>query len=101
MTMVANNYSAEWMNEPQVAELMPCTENEFHELLGRPGDFALNMESSVQQSRKVGSLTTRYNSDYRGPLDPPAEWPTYRNQPRSPRNHRRSRSTQRHLPSRR
>ena len=75
------DYSAEWMSEPQVIDLMPGTENEFYELLGLPGDFALNIESTVQQSWTIDDLRDDYVPGARGPLNPPPEWPTYRTNP--------------------
>jgi len=42
---------------------------------------ASNMSFTEQAGWKIGSLTTRYSSESRGPLTPPSSWPQYRLNP--------------------
>ena len=76
----SRDYSADWMDEPPVAAVMPGAADEFWRLLGEATERASNIQTTFYAGWKIGSLSTRYGRE-RGPLNPPASWPQYRLRP--------------------
>jgi hypothetical protein len=73
----SRDYSAEWMDEPQVAAVIPHACDAFWALLNKATERASNIQFTHGAQWRVGDLAGNYDSA-RGPLNPPAEWPTYR-----------------------
>jgi len=73
----SRDYSADWMDEPPVAAVMPGAADEFWRLLGEATERASNIQPTFYAQWNPGSLSTRYSHN-RGPLNPPASWPQYR-----------------------
>ena len=61
------DYSPCWMGDEQ--------ESKYYALMGEASTRARNISATVAATWKGGSLTTRYNAQARGPLNPP-HWPT-------------------------
>jgi hypothetical protein len=74
----SRDYSADWMDEPSVAAVMPGAADEFWRLLGCATEPAFNIKATFHAHWNTGSLGHRYSEEDRGPLNPPAEWPLYR-----------------------
>jgi hypothetical protein len=73
----SRDYSADWMDEPAVAAVMPAAADKFWRLLGEATERASNIQPTFYAQWNTGELTSRYNHN-RGPLNPPASWPLYR-----------------------
>jgi hypothetical protein len=73
----SGEYSAEWMDEPQVARVVPNAFQKLYDLLGEATQRASNIAATWGVQWTIGDLTHAYASS-RGPLNPPNEWPTYR-----------------------
>lgn len=78
----SRDYSSEWMDEPNVAKVVPNGSDEFWGWLDKATEPASNINFTFFAQWNVGSLTNRYREGSRGPLNPPAEWPIYRLNPK-------------------
>lgn len=67
------DYPADWLTEPFATR--------FNDAKGEAWLRASNIEFTSCVWWKKGSLSSRYSTDSRGPLDPPKEWPLYRLNP--------------------
>lgn len=76
----SRGYSAEWMDAPSVVALIPHACKKFWDYLGSSTTYSSNILASVEGAWSVGALSSEYNSA-RGPLNPPAQWPSYRLNP--------------------
>jgi hypothetical protein len=76
----SRDYSSEWMDEPNVAKVIPNGSEEFWRLLREASERASNIAPTFHTHWTVGALTSRYGSS-RGPLNAPTEWPTYHLKP--------------------
>ena len=75
------DYSADWMDEPAVARVVPNGNEVFRDLMEEATMRAFNILSTYESQWRVGALSERYSVD-QGPLDPPSEWPTYITNPK-------------------
>lgn len=75
------DYSADWMGESQVTAVIPNALPTFWELIRAPQGRADNIGRTASRIWTPGALSNRYDSETRGPLDPPASWPRYRLDP--------------------
>jgi hypothetical protein len=78
----SRDHSSEWMDEPQVAKEIPDAGDAFWRLLGQATERASNVNPTWGGYWATGDLTTRFDPLYRSPLNPPAQWPTYRLNPK-------------------
>ena len=69
--------SSDWMDEPQVAEVIPNGGDVFWKHLGDALRPAANIETTVNGGWPMQFLGLRYGKE-RGPLNPPERWPKYR-----------------------
>lgn len=79
---LSRDCSPDWMDEPNVAKVVPKRADEFSRLLAQARRRASNINPTWGGYWVTGSLTTRFNPGSRGELRPPSQWPTYRLQPR-------------------
>lgn len=73
----SRDYSVDWMDEPQVAEILPKGGDLFWKYLGEALRPASNIERTVDIGWTYGALGRRYQSDAE-PFSPPERWPKYR-----------------------
>ena len=77
----SRDYSAEWMDEPQVARTISNGCNTFWELLSQATERASNIKFTYHAGWLIDSLT-QDSDTARGPLNPPTQWPAYRTNPK-------------------
>lgn len=77
----SRDYSAGWMNEPDVAVVLPNAAEIFWDCMILAVERASNISATLRAHWNAGELSSRYGKA-RGPLNPPAEWPVYEINPK-------------------
>jgi len=77
----SRDYSADGVDDPSVAAVMPGAADEFWRLLGQATERASNIQPTFYAQWAPGDMSVRYGRS-RGPLNPPESWPQYRNNPK-------------------
>lgn len=70
---ISMDYDIDWMPKQQQVD--------YDKWERRAAMLAFNMEITSYFGWKIGSLTERYTTESRGPLNPPESWPIYRLNP--------------------
>ena len=73
----SRDYSANWMDEPQVVEVVAGGSTAFWKWLAIALQHAANIEFTVGAYWKKGELGIRYDSIARGALEAPPQWTRY------------------------
>lgn len=71
------DYSADWMDEPQITSQADGGSDQFWHWLTNALCRASNIEYTVRAHWIMTALSSRYDDDGRGALDPPDAWPRY------------------------
>jgi hypothetical protein len=79
---LTRDYSCEWMNEPNVAKVIANGADTFWEWLMKATENASNIKATWGAYWRLGDLSEHFHAPARGPLNPPAQWPSYRENPR-------------------